>query len=42
MCNGLLADPVLTRERLFRNLIHNRRIVDGPTALVPLFPNAAL
>lgn len=31
MCNGHLADPVSTRER---------RIVGGPTALVPLFPNA--
>jgi hypothetical protein len=41
MCNGQLADPVSTRERLCRNLIHNRRIVAGPTALVPLFPNPA-
>jgi hypothetical protein len=41
MCNGHLADPVSTRERLSQNLIHNRRIVGVPTALVPLFPNPA-
>jgi hypothetical protein len=41
MCNGDLADPVSTRERLSQNLIHNRRIVGVPTALVPLFPNPA-
>jgi hypothetical protein len=32
MCNGHLGDPVSTRER---------RIVGGPTPLVPLFPNPA-
>ena len=41
MCNGHLADPVSTREALCQNMIHNRRIVGEPTALVPLFPNPA-
>ena len=41
MCNGHLADPVSTRERLSQNLMHNQLIVGGPTALVPLFSNAA-
>jgi hypothetical protein len=33
MGNGRSADPVPTRETLCQNLIHNRRIFGGPTAL---------
>jgi hypothetical protein len=32
MSNGRLPYPVSTRETLCQNLIHNRRIVGGPTA----------
>jgi hypothetical protein len=32
MANGRLADPLSTRETLCQTLIHNRRIVGGPTA----------
>jgi hypothetical protein len=41
MSNGHFVDPVSTRETLYQNVIHNRRIVGEPTALVPLFPNPA-
>ncbi len=33
MSNGRWADPVSTRETLCQNLIHNRRIFGGRTAL---------
>jgi hypothetical protein len=41
MSNGHLVDPVSMRGTLCQNMIHNRRIVGEPTALVPLFPNPA-